>query len=65
MLSYSETVMLVLRNIVTGNTSDSMNANESKLVEFERAGTEKYLYSERRKQEKLILDKKTDSMLHE
>jgi len=58
--------MLVLRNIVTGNTLESMNADEAgRLAEFERAGTEKYLYSERRKQEKLKSDKKTDCMIHE
>ena len=45
---------------VAANTDD-----DKQLTEFERAGAEKHLYSERCKQEKDTTDKKAENMVYE
>jgi len=46
-------------------TASTEGQNGEKLTEFERAGAEKHLYSERCKQEKDTTDKKADNIVYE
>ena len=46
-------------------TAAADEQKREQLTEFERAGAEKHLYSERCKQEKDKTDKKADFMVHE